>query len=165
MSASHSGTFDGRVFRNTLGQFCTGVVIAAGCSEGELKGFAAQSFTSLSLEPPLVAVCPAKTSTSWPKLRATGSFCINVLAADQKAVCDAFAKPGMAAQIGWRPGVTGAPVLDGVLAYIDCDLETEHDAGDHVIAVGRVRDIAILDGEKSPLLFFRGSYGSFQPFV
>jgi flavin reductase (DIM6/NTAB) family NADH-FMN oxidoreductase RutF len=156
-------SIDGRTFRGTLGQFCTGVVIAAGNCAGELKGFAAQSFTSLSLDPPLVAVCPAKTSTSWPRLRAVGSFCINVLAADQRAVCDAFAKPGIAADIGWRTGVTGAPILDGVLAYIDCDLETEHDAGDHVIAVGRVRDLRILDAVKAPLLFFRGAYGSFQP--
>jgi 3-hydroxy-9,10-secoandrosta-1,3,5(10)-triene-9,17-dione monooxygenase reductase component len=154
--------FDARAFRNALGQFCTGVVVAAGNCAGELKGFAAQSFTSLSLEPPLVAVCPAKTSTSWPRLREVGRFCINVLAADQRAVCDAFAKPGMAADIGWRPGVTGAPILDGVLAYIECELETEHDAGDHLIAVGRVRDLQILETVKPPLLFFRGGYGTFQ---
>jgi len=159
-----AGTLDGRAFRNTLGQFCTGVVIAAGNCDGELKGFAAQSFTSLSLEPPLVAVCPAKTSTSWPKIRTTGAFCINVLAADQKPVCDAFAKPGEAAAIGWRRGVTGAPVLDGVIAYIDCELEAEHDAGDHTIAVGRVRDIQVVDAGKAPLLFFRGMYGTFGSF-
>ncbi|NJN52142.1 MAG: flavin reductase, partial [Gammaproteobacteria bacterium] len=88
--------------------------------------------------------------------------CINVLAADQKSVCDQFAKPGMAASIGWRAGVTGSPVLEGVLAYIDCDLEAEHDAGDHLIAVGRVRDIRILDAAKGPLLFFRGGYGGFS---
>lgn len=152
---------DGRVFRTTLGQFCTGVVIATGVVDGELKGFAAQSFTSLSLDPPLVAVCPGKSSTSWPKLRASSSFCINVLAADQKHVCDQFAKPGMAAAIGWRAGVTGSPILEGVIAYIDCDLEVEHDAGDHIIAVGRVRDLQVLDFNKGPLLFFRGGYGGF----
>lgn len=157
-----SAAIDSRAFRNTLGQFCTGVVIATGVENGELKGFAAQSFTSLSLDPPLVAVCPAKTSTSWPKLRASGSFCINVLAADQRVISEQFAKPGMAASIAWRPGVTGSPILDGVLAYIDCDLETEHDAGDHTIAVGRVRAIEILDAAKGPLLFFRGAYGDFS---
>ncbi len=157
-----SAGIDGRAFRNTLGQFCTGVVIATGVENGELKGFAAQSFTSLSLDPPLVAVCPAKSSTSWPKLRASGSFCINVLAADQQMICEQFAKPGMAASIGWRPGVTGSPILDGVLAYIDCDLEAEHDAGDHTIAVGRVRALEIVDATKGPLLFFRGAYGDFR---
>jgi len=156
-----AGSLDVREFRNTLGQFCTGVVIAAGNVDGELKGFAAQSFTSLSLDPPLVAVCPGKTSTSWPKIRATGAFCINVLAADQKPVCEAFAKPGVAADIGWRRGVTGAPILDDVIAYIDCELEAEHDAGDHTIAIGRVRDIKIVDAKKAPLLFFRGTYGTF----
>lgn len=162
MAVPNDVAIDGRLFRSTLGQFCTGVVIAAGNVDGELKGFAAQSFTSLSLDPPLVAVCPAKSSTSWPKLRAVGHFCINVLAADQKSVCDAFAKPGMAAPIAWRPGVTGAPILDGAIAYIDCDLEAEHDSGDHTIAVGRVRDLQILDTHKMPLLFFRGGYGTFH---
>jgi flavin reductase (DIM6/NTAB) family NADH-FMN oxidoreductase RutF len=156
--------FDGRAFRNTLGQFCSGVVIATGCLDGQPAGFAAQSFTSLSLDPPLIALCPAKTSTSWPRLRAAGSFCINILAADQKSVCDVFATSGgdKFAEFGWRAGPTGAPVLDGIVAYIDCDLDAEHDAGDHTIAVGRVRDMAVVNGAKAPLLFFRGAYGSFE---
>jgi flavin reductase (DIM6/NTAB) family NADH-FMN oxidoreductase RutF len=156
--------FDGRQFRATLGQFCSGVVIATGCLRGTPAGFAAQSFVSLSLDPPLVALSPAKTSTSWPKLRESGSFCINILAADQKPVCDLFAKSGIDkfAELAWRPGATGSPVLDGVLAYIDCDLEAEHDAGDHTIAVGRVRALDILNPDGAPLLFFRGQYGRFE---
>ena len=156
--------FDGRQFRMTLGQFCSGVVIATGCLRGTPAGFAAQSFSSLSLDPPLIALCPEKTSTSWPKLRDSGSFCINILAADQKPVCDLFAKSGIDkfAELAWRPGATGSPVLEGVLAYIDCDLEVEHDAGDHTIAVGRVRDLDILKPEGAPLLFFRGQYGQFE---
>lgn len=157
--------FDGRAFRNTLSQFCTGVVVATGCLDGQPAGFAAQSFTSLSLDPPLVAVCPGKTSTSWPKLRSSGAFCINVLSAQQKSVCDQFAKPGQFADIGWRKGVTGSPVLDGVIAYIDCELEDEHDAGDHIIAVGRVRELQICDATAEPLLFFRGTYGRFETFI
>lgn len=155
---------DAREFRMVLSQFCTGVVIATGCVDGEPAGFAAQSFTSLSLDPPLIALCPAKTSTSWPRLRASGSFCINVLGADQQSVCDLFARSGIDKFDGldWRPGVTGSPVLAGVVAYVDCDLEAEHEAGDHTIAVGRVRDIQILDAESKPLLFFRGRYGSFS---
>jgi 3-hydroxy-9,10-secoandrosta-1,3,5(10)-triene-9,17-dione monooxygenase reductase component len=161
--AGTDAAFDGRMFRNTLSQFCTGVVVATGVLDGQPAGFAAQSFTSLSLDPPLVAVCPGKSSTSWPKLRRSGSFCINVLSAQQKAVCDQFAKPGQFADIPWRAGVTGSPILDGVIAYIDCNLEAEHDAGDHVIAVGRVRDLQILDANAEPLLFFRGAYGRFAP--
>ena len=106
---------------------------------------------------------PVKQSTSWPKLRDSGSFCINILAADQRHICDTFARSGIDkfASLDWRPGVTGSPVLAGVLAYVDCDLEVEHDAGDHTIAVGRVRELAICEPDASPLLFFRGGYGSF----
>lgn len=155
--------FDGRRFRTTLGQFCSGVVIATGCLDGVPAGFAAQSFTSLSLDPPLVGLCPAKTSTSWPRLRDSGRFCINILAADQKPVCDLFAKSGIDkfASIDWRPGVTGSPIITGALAYIDCELVAEHDAGDHTIAVGRVLDLDIANPEGAPLLFFRGAYGQF----
>ena len=118
-------------------------LIVAGMDDGAMTGFAAQSFVSLSLEPPLIAVCPAKSSTSWPRIRNAGSFCINVLADDQRPVSEVFAQSGQVANIGWRPGVSGAPILDDVLAYVDCTLEAEHDAGDH------------------PLLFFRGGYGGF----
>lgn len=162
--AGSAPELDARQLRNTLGQFCTGVVIATGCVDGRPAGFAAQSFSSVSLDPPLVLLCPAKTSTSWPRLRDSGSFCINILAADQKPVCDVFAQSGIDkfAALSWHPGVTGSPVLDGVLAYVDCDLHAEHDAGDHTVVLGRVRDVRILDPEGSPLLFFRGSYGRFE---
>ena len=155
---------DSRLFRNTLGQFCTGVVIVTGARGDEPAGFAAQSFTSLSLDPPLVAVCPARTSSSWPKVRDSGRFCINILGVDQRGVCDVFAKSGIDkfASFGWRRGVTGSPIIDNVLAYIDCELQDEHDAGDHTIAVGRVLDVDILDADRPPLLFFRGTYGLFH---
>ncbi len=158
------GDFDRGLFRSTLSQFCTGVVVATGCLDGVPAGFAAQSFSSLSLDPPLVALFPAKSSTSWPRLRDSGSFCLNILSASQKSVCDVFARTGIDkfAELDWRPGVTGSPVLDGVLAYVDCDLEVEHDAGDHTIAVGRVREIRVIDETRSPLLFFRGGYGVFE---
>ncbi|MDA1076477.1 MAG: flavin reductase family protein [Proteobacteria bacterium] len=154
----------GRRFRDVMGHFATGIVVATGQHEGKPAGFAAQSFLSLSMEPALVALAPAKTSTSWPKLRASGSFCINILGADQKAICDKFAQTGIEkfSTFGWRPGVTGSPVLDGILAYIDCDLEVEHDAGDHTIAIGRVRDLAMLDSTSRPLVFYRGGYGQFK---
>ena len=153
--------FPDREYREAMGQFCTGVVIVAGLNDGRMTGFAAQSFVSLSLEPPLIAVCPAKSSTSWPGIRDAGHFCINVLAADQREVSEMFAQSGGVADIAWRAGVSGAPILDGVLAYAECALEAEHDAGDHTIAVGRVLDIDILDGTGDPLLFFRGGYGGF----
>ena len=154
------GQFDAREFRTTLGQFASGVVVATGCLNGEPAGFAAQSFTSLSLDPPLVALCPAKSSTSWPKLRDSGSFCINILAESQRLLSDVFARTGVDkfAELDWRAGATGSPVLAEALAYVDCELVDEYDAGDHTIAVGRVRDLGILDGERGPLVFFRGAY-------
>ncbi len=150
-------------YRKTLSQFCTGVVLVTGCVDGQPAGFAAQSFTSVSLEPPLVAVCPARTSVSWPRVRAGGGFCINILGVDQQPLCEAFARSGgdKFRDVSWRRGVTGAPIIDGVLAYIDCELQMEHDGGDHVIAVGRVRQLHTLDPTGSPLLFFRGAYGRF----
>jgi flavin reductase (DIM6/NTAB) family NADH-FMN oxidoreductase RutF len=165
MEGSNAG-FDARALRDTMGQFCTGVVIATGCLNGEPAGFAAQSFVSLSLDPPLVALCPGKASTSWPKIRDSGSFCINVLSSDQKHICDVFAQSGIDkfAKFAWKPGVTGSPLLEGVLAHVECDLETEHEAGDHTIAVGRIRSIDVLRDEAPPLLFFRGTYGNFEPF-
>ncbi len=157
---------DPQVFRQTMGHFCTGVVAVTACLDGTPVGFAAQSFVSLSLTPPLVAFCPAKTSTSWPKVRASGSFCINMLAADQQSVCDAFARSGgdKFADLSWVPGIaTGAPVLAQVLASVECSLEAEHDAGDHTIVVGRVQALEVqADRPQGPLLFYRGGYGSFE---
>ena len=155
--------FDGREFRDTLGQFATGVVIATGCLDGTPAGFAAQSFASLSLDPPLVALCPAKSSTSWPKLRESGHFCINILSNGQRAISDLFAQTGIDkfADLAWQPGQTGSPVLAGVLAYIDCELADELDAGDHTIAIGRVRDLGVLEEQGAPLLYWRGAYGAF----
>ena len=87
-----------------------------------------------------------------------------MLAAGQRAVCDAFARSGgdKFSELAWRPGETGSPVLEGILAYADCTLEAEHDAGDHTIAVGRVRKLEIVE-QGLPLLFFRGGYGRFEP--
>ena len=156
-------SFDQRELRNAMGNFCTGVVIATGMHDGAPAGFAAQSFVSLSLDPPLVALCPGKNSSSWPKLRDSGSFCINILSAAQRPICDAMAQSGgdKFAGIEWRTGAIGAPIIEGVIGYVDCHLVAEHDAGDHTIAIGEIADFAVGDAEAAPLLFFRGAYGSF----
>ena len=156
--------FDDRAFRNAMGNFCTGIVVATGMLDDTPAGFAAQSFVSLSLDPPLVALCPGKGSSSWPKLRDAGHFCVNILASDQKHVCDTMAQSGVDkfTEIPWTPGQTGAPILDAVMGYVECALEAEHEAGDHTIAIGRVVDFKILREDAGPLLFFRGGYGSYQ---
>lgn len=151
--------FDSRAFRDAMGRFCTGVAIVAGVADGELVGFSAQSFVSLSLAPPLIAVCPARTSASWPRIRETGRFCVNVLAADQEAISDAFAQTGEAARVGWRSRRPGCPVLDGAIAYVECRLAAEHDAGDHTIAVAEVEGFGAPRENAAPLLYFRGGYG------
>lgn len=156
-------SFDLARFRQVLGHFCTGVTVLTALDDGGPVGFTAQSFTSVSLDPPLVSVCPARRSISWPRMAASGAFCANVLAEDQEAVGRAFAAPGedRFAGVGWKPSpVTGSPVLDGALAWVDCRLHAEHDGGDHLIAVAKVVDLAV-GGGGAPLLFYRGGYGRF----
>ncbi|MGQ0700472.1 MAG: flavin reductase family protein [Panacagrimonas sp.] len=156
--------FSERDFRNAMGQFCTGVVVVTGISEGQPVGFSAQSFVSVSLAPPLIAICPARSSTTWPKLRASGRFGVNILGADQQPVCGTFARSGgdKFGQLGWVPGASGSPVIEGVIGFVDCELEAEHEAGDHTLAIGRVLDLRVFSAERAPLLFFRGIYGAFD---
>ena len=147
--------------RDVLGHFATGVVVVtARHADGTLLGFTCQSFASLSLDPPLVSLAPARTSTTWPRIRAVGAFCVNVLAAGHEDVSAAFARSGVDKFEGvtWAPGPSGAPVLDGVSAWVDCALWAEYDGGDHTIAVGRVRDLHA-DPSHPPLLYYRGRYG------
>jgi len=149
------------VMRDVLGHFVSGiVVVTAAGNEGPL-GFTCQSFTSLSLDPPLVSLAPARTSTTWPRIRAVGAFCVNVLAAEHEDVSAVFARSGVDkfAGVAWTAGPSGAPVLEGVSAWIDCALWAEYDGGDHTIAVGRVRDLGA-DPAHPPLLYYRGRYGA-----
>ena len=158
-SAIHSDTF-----RRVLGHFPTGVVIVTAISGGRPAGLSVGSFTSVSLDPPLVAVLPARTSTSWPLIATAGSFCINILASSQEALCRQFAVSGADkfAGVSWREAPSGAPILDGTMAWIDCDLEQSVEAGDHFIVLGRVRALELAAaGPPLPLLFFQGGYGTF----
>jgi flavin reductase (DIM6/NTAB) family NADH-FMN oxidoreductase RutF len=151
-------------FRAVLGHFCTGVTIVTATDADGPVGFTAQSFAALSLDPPLTLVCPGKSSTSWPRIEAAGSFCVNVLSEDQEELCRTFAVTGgdKFAGVGYEPGpVTGFPLLTGALAWIECRLEAVYDGGDHAIAVGRVLDLGVHhDGR--PLLFYRGGFGRFE---
>ena len=157
---------DPKHFRQVLGQYPTGVVIVTSVSaQGEALGMTVGSFTSVSLDPPLVAFLPDKASSSWKALRESGPrFCVNVLAAQQEDVCRAVAsrKVNKFHDVRWRPSAAGNPIIDGAVAYIDCTVEAIHDAGDHHIVIGRVHDLD-LTGTGHPLLFFRGGYGSFRP--
>jgi 3-hydroxy-9,10-secoandrosta-1,3,5(10)-triene-9,17-dione monooxygenase reductase component len=156
--------FDSARFRSVLGHFATGVVAITAVDPacGAPTGLAANAFTSVSLDPPLIAFCVAHTSTTWPKLRAAGLLGVNMLTADQHGVCQQFATRGAEKFRGlrWSPSPGGVPLLDGALAWIECEIEAEHPAGDHVIVVCRVRQLGTRAG-RHPLLFFRGGYGSF----
>ena len=147
-----------------LGHFATGVTVVTCVSDGQPLGLAVNSFTSVSLTPALVAFCVAASSSTWPRLRAAGAFCVNVLAEDQEALSRTFATHGLDRflGVGWRPAPSGAPILAGVLAWIDCTVEAEHEAGDHLIVVGKVRELDVLH-EGRPLVFYRGGYGRFEP--
>ena len=144
--------------RSVLGIFTTGVVVVAALGEEPL-GFTCQSFASLSLEPPLISFSPARTSTTWPRIRDLGRFCVNVLAHDQAPLSEQFARPGPGkfGDAAWTPSAFGSPVLDGVSAWIDCDLAAEYDGGDHTIVVGAVRSLHSVP-DRHPLIFYRGRY-------
>lgn len=146
--------------REVLGHFASGIVVITAVSRDGPAGFTCQSFSSLSLDPPLVSFSPARTSTTWPRLRLRGRFCVNVLAQGHEELSTAFARSGTDkfAGVGWTPAPSGAPLLDGVAAWVDCTLDTEYPGGDHTIVVARVGDLGA-DPSRLPLLFHRGAYG------
>ncbi|MFC9591233.1 flavin reductase family protein [Streptomyces sp. NPDC056944] len=151
-------------FRRVLGHFASGVTIVTALDADGPAGFACQSFASLSLDPPLVAFMVARTSTTWPRIAAAGTFCVNVLGADQGPLCRSFAVSGADkfAGVDWTPApVTGSPRLAGAPAWIDCAITAVHTGGDHLIAVGRVESLDA-EEESAPLLFHRGRFGGFS---
>lgn len=158
-----STTFDSAKFRQVLGHFPTGVtVITSTGDDHKPLGFAVGSFASLSLEPPQVLFCAGRQSSTWPKIQATGRFCVNVLADDQEDVCRVFASKSddKFAEIGWKHSGNGSPLIVGALAYIDCTIADVVESGDHFVVIGDVHDLDVLH-EGGPLIFYRGGYGRF----
>jgi len=156
-------TFDTATFKEAMGRFATGVTVVTALEEGAPVGFTCQSFVSLSLDPPLVALAPAKSSTSWPRIARAGSFCVNILGEGQQDVCRKFAVSGgdKFAGIRWHGAADGgAPIIDGSMAWVDCRVELIHDAGDHELVVGRVLDLGLGDG--APLLFYKSAFGALR---
>jgi len=150
-------------FREVLGHFATGVTIVTALEDGEPVGFTCQSFAALSLDPPMVILAPSRSSTSWPRIREAGAFCVNILEEHQEALSRTFAVSGgdKFDGIGWKPGLTGAPVLEGSLAMVECRLGEIFDGGDHELVTGLV--VAMDVGEGGPLLFYRSGFGRFVP--
>jgi 3-hydroxy-9,10-secoandrosta-1,3,5(10)-triene-9,17-dione monooxygenase reductase component len=159
---SDGHAFDTGRFREVMGHFATGVTIITAMEDEGPVGFTCQAFASLSLDPPLVVLAPGKSSTSWPRIAQAGFFCVNILAEDQEALSRDFAVSGgdKFAGVGWRIGGNGAPLLDGVLAWLECRLVATHDAGDHELVTGAVHDMGVTRGR--PLLYYRGGFGRFE---
>ncbi|MFF9509831.1 flavin reductase family protein [Streptomyces sp. NPDC014724] len=155
-------------FRGVLGHFASGVTIVTAHDpddEAGPAGFACQSFASLSLDPPLVTFMVARTSATWPRIARAGAFCVNILGAEQGALCRTFAVSGADkfAGVAYEPApATGSPLLDSVPAWIDCRIHAVHTGGDHLIVVGRVEALGAVDGG-DPLLFHRGRFRQFRP--
>ncbi|MBU3062855.1 flavin reductase family protein [Nocardia sp. NEAU-G5] len=149
----------GENFKAVLSRFCTGVTVITALDDGAPVGFSCQSFSSLSLDPPAVCFFPARTSTSWPRIRRAGRFCVNILAHDQQDVCRALARSGTDkfAGVDWTPSYNGAPRLAGALAAIDCEFDREVDGGDHTIVIARVTDL-VEHSQEPPLLFYRSAF-------
>jgi 3-hydroxy-9,10-secoandrosta-1,3,5(10)-triene-9,17-dione monooxygenase reductase component len=158
-------------FRRVLGHFASGVTVIAAVDEEGPAGFACQSFSSLSLDPPLIAFMVARTSTTWPRIARAGVFCVNILGADQGELCRGFAvsgskRPDKFAGVPHQPApVTGSPRLAGVPAWIDCTVHAVHTGGDHLVVVGRVRALGTDDlaARPGPLLFHRGEFATLAP--
>ena len=151
---------DAAAFRRIIGHYPTGVcAVTASTSAGAPVGMIVGSFTSVSLEPMLVGFFPDRSSSTWPQIEAAGHFCVNVLSDQQGPVCKALAAKGDAkfAGIDYRRSELGAPIIDGALAWIDCDIHAVHEAGDHFFVLGRVRDLD-LHAAGEPLVFHKGGY-------
>jgi flavin reductase (DIM6/NTAB) family NADH-FMN oxidoreductase RutF len=148
-------------FRHTVGHFATGVVVLTSFDRGQQVGMTVQSFTSVSLQPLLVSLSVSHGSSTWARIRAGGEVCINILAFDQEPVSRRFAQPlaDRFEGVPWTVNAHGLPVLDSVLAWVDCEIDRTYVAGDHEVALCAVRDLAVVRAAE-PLLFFRGAYSS-----
>jgi flavin reductase (DIM6/NTAB) family NADH-FMN oxidoreductase RutF len=154
---------DSAAFRKVLGNYPTGVcAVTATGADGTPLVLIVGSFSSVSLDPPLVGFFPDKKSSSWPLIQATGHFCVNILGSDQLALCKQLATPSANkfADVSHSKSPNGAPLIDGVIAWIDCDLHDVVEAGDHYLVLGHVVGLeACRDAD--PMLFFKGRYGGF----
>jgi 3-hydroxy-9,10-secoandrosta-1,3,5(10)-triene-9,17-dione monooxygenase reductase component len=165
ISTAISTAVSPRTFRDVLGHFCTGVTVITAASadpdDGDRAGFACQAFAALSLEPPLVLFCPTRTSRTWPVIEKAGRFVANVLAWDQAEVSAQFGRSGADkfAGLDWDVSPGGAPVLREALTWLEAEITTVTEAGDHYLVVARVTALGETSGER-PLLFHRGRYST-----
>lgn len=159
-----SDAFDHGEFRTVLGNFATGVVIVTATGPSAPVGMTIGAFTSVSLAPPLIAFLPAKTSETWPRIQEASTFTINILSNGQEALCRAFARTSDQKfdGVAWTQSAHGSPHIGGALAWLDCELTSVFEAGDHDIAIGTVKSIT--RGEDAePLVFYKGKFHGVVP--
>lgn len=156
--------FDGMRFREVLGHYPTGVVVVTAIdATGAPVGMTIGSFSSVSLDPPLIAYLPMRSSRTFERIRGAETFCVNILAGDQEDLCRRFASgPRDFATVAWTRSPGGAPVLEGTVGWIECTTHDVSDAGDHYLVLGRVTGLQV-SRPVQPLLFFQGGYGRFAP--
>ena len=149
---------DARAFRDALGRFATGVAFVTAAPDGEPTGLIVNSFTSVSLEPLLVAFCPSHRSLTWARMRRARRFGVSVLGRRHERATRRAAPAGADrfADLDWEPGRSGAPLLTDALAALECETVAEHPAGDHSIVVGRVEGLRV-SAIDDPLVFFAGT--------
>jgi flavin reductase (DIM6/NTAB) family NADH-FMN oxidoreductase RutF len=151
---------DADLFRHVLGHYPTGVAVITGIVDGAPVGMAMNSFTSVSMLPPLVLFCPAQSSTTWPLLQRAPAICINVLSAGQESVSRQFALKDVDrfAGLDWTPGRNGAPLLSDALGWLECVVTAEQPAGDHTVVIAEIEQLGVHADIGEPLVFFRGRY-------
>ena len=162
--------FDSAQFCAILGHFPTGVTVVTGMSDERPVGTTIGSFTSVSLDPPLVGFLPMTSSETWAAIAPSGRFCVNVLSKHQTDLCWTFARSDDDTSrfdgVSWRPGATGSPIIERAVAWIECTVQEVFEMGDHFFVLGRVVALdADPDGDGDgphPLLFFRGRLGEFR---
>ena len=151
-------------FKSALGRWATGVTIVTARAGDRVHGMTVSAFAEVSLDPPLVLVCADKSSNTLPLIEEGRVFAVNVLARDQEALSNKFASKKDEWQrfdgLEYEAGLTGAPLLRGTVANLDCRVVHAHDHGDHVLVVGEVVEVRVSDGK--PLLYFGGGYGDFS---
>jgi flavin reductase (DIM6/NTAB) family NADH-FMN oxidoreductase RutF len=162
-----SAEIDTRAYRTLIGRFATGVTVVTVNHAGTYRAMTANSVTSVSLDPLLLLVCVDKQASMHEALHDAGAFAVNILRADQRSMSDQFSRHGEFERpmggVPFRPGRSGAPLLDGALGWLDCEVWREYDGGDHTIFVGRVTDLRLEDEDGSPLLFYAGRYRALGP--
>jgi flavin reductase (DIM6/NTAB) family NADH-FMN oxidoreductase RutF len=155
-------------YRAVLGHFPTGVTVITGLVDDQPVGFTIGSFTSVSLDPPLVGFLPMVTSDRWQQIRSSNAFCVNVLGIEHADLCWRFAKASIEHPfegVGWtKAPITGSPVLDNAVAWMDCTIDQVVEAGDHDFVMGLLQEFehAVPESDPVPLLFFRGKLGRFE---